>query len=290
MAPGAAPRSRCSARSRRSASQCVDSVVVHAGRSADRPLVERARVFSGSGHARVLGAPSGPGADQRAADRADASAAARLQRRAHRHVRPQRDGCALSGVHAHETARRRRRRRPRVCLCAIQARAGAAHSGAGVVLVADLSCRASSSRPHVEHHLGDCCSGCMADAGAVVRILSVLPVGAARPVGALVRGRAVDREAILHRRRPFRGRRARAGAVPAGIPGDPARHLRLHTIRPGDSPLQRGRRGVPACKRRVARVGLGALRRSRGVGALPGAHHRRAGHTRNRAGPALWHI
>ena len=66
-----------------------------------------------------------------------------------------------------------------------------------------------------------------------------------------------------------------AGAVPARIPGDPPRHLRLHAIARRDPPLQRGRRGLAACERRAARVGLGARRRARGVDALPGAHHRR---------------
>src|SRR5439155_6820612 len=152
------------------------------GRAVVGALVECADLPSGRGHARVLGAPSRSCADRGAVDRALARAAPRLQRDAALDVRAERARRALPRLYADAPSRRRVRCRPCVRVRAVSSCADPSRPGPCELLDTRVSRRVASVRRRRALEVGvDRCDR-VADAGAVVRVLFLFSVHAARAV------------------------------------------------------------------------------------------------------------
>src|SRR6185436_12165597 len=118
----------------------------------------------------------------------------------------------LSRLHADAAPRRGVRRRPRVCLRPVSPGAGAAHPGAVRLLGAGVPGGAAPLRSRSALAVGGARRGRVAAAGAVERLLPVLPFGRARVLVLLVRPRTVAAETVGTRGGMLSRRRVAAGA------------------------------------------------------------------------------
>ncbi len=230
VAADSALESRGCARPWRSAPQCLDSLVVDTSRAPHRFVVEPAGVLSGCRHAGVLGAPAWPDPDQRAPDLPHRPTVARVQRRPAGHVRAQRHGGALSRVYADPASRRRVRRRSGVRVRPLSARSGLAHPGRRVVVHPVVPRCAPSIRSHREAAVGDPRGRRLAPPGARVWILSLLPLGAAGVVAALVRAGPLVWPADCGRLCLLCRRGDSADPDSLRLSEHPARHLRVEAL------------------------------------------------------------